>query len=167
MIRKIGTLALGLALLSGSFQAMAQRVRLDDSLSPVDTLHVDLAWEADALARTASAPSTLAVELPPATGRIAGAEIRLDTSAWVGQQARIFLTIPDMGGESMDIELRWEAGGRFLPGSVRPGQSTLVFEGPIDGPVTSVVFSFVLLVGDRAGSLQNGLDVFYELEALP
>ena len=146
--------------------ASAQRVRLDDSLSPVDSLHVDLAWEADALLMSGRLSAARAgAPPPPATGRLPGVDVRLDTREFAGQQARIFLSIAGLA-ESADFELRWETGGRFLPGTVRPGQSALVFEGLIEQPITSAVFSFFLSVGDDDIS-QNGLEVIYEIEVLP
>ena len=146
--------------------ASAQRVRLDDSPSPVDSLHIELAWETDAIAALALAQQANVDELPPATGRLPGVEVRLDTREFVGSQARIFLSIQGLG-ESPDVRLGGEAGGRFLAGSVRPGQATLVFEGLIEQPVTSGVFSFTLEVGEASALPQNSLEVIYELEALP
>ena len=145
--------------------ASAQRVRLDDSPSPVDSLHVDLAWETDALLIAGGLSALNAGLPPPATGRLPGVDVRLDTREFVGQQVRIFLSVAGVP-EAADFELRWETGGQFLPGAVRPGQSALVFEGAIEQPITNAVFSFFLSVGDGDIS-QNGLDVIYELEALP
>ena len=105
-------------------------------------------------------------ELPPAIGRLPGVEVRLDTREFVGRQARIFLSIQGLG-DAPDVRLGWDAGGRFLAGSVRPGQATLVFEGLIDQPVTSAIFSFTLEVGEASAVPQNSLEVIYELETLP
>ena len=102
-----------------------------------------------------------------ARGLLPGIEVRLDTSAFVGQAARIYLTMPPATANASDLELSWEAQGRFLSGRVRPGQSTLVFEGPVEQPLTRAVFNFVLLVGERTGTQQNRMEVFYELETLP
>ena len=164
MSYRTGFAALALLLVSGT--ASAQRVRLDDSPSPVDSLHIDLAWETDAMAALAFAQPANVAELPPATGRLPGVEVRLDTRDYVGRQARIFLSIQGLG-ESADVRLAWEAGGRFLAGSVRPGQATLVFEGLIEQPVTSGIFSFILEVGEASALPQNSLEVIYELETLP
>jgi hypothetical protein len=145
--------------------AHGQRIRLDDSQSPRATVPVNLSLPADAiagiLARGASPPEQWA------TGQTPGVEVRLDTSAFVGQAARIYLTMPATVADGADLELRWEAQGRFLSGSARPGQSTLIFEGQVEQPLTSAVFNFVLLVGERTGTQQNRMEVFYELESLP
>jgi hypothetical protein len=153
-------------LLLAAGPAAAQRVRLDDSLSPANSLHVDLRWETAALAAALKSPLAVAQNLPAATGRLPGVEVRLDTREYVGRQARIFLRIEGVA-ESTDLEMRFEANGRFLPGAVRPGQSALVFEGAIEQALTSAVFSFVLSVGDGADLSQNSLEVIYEIEPLP
>jgi hypothetical protein len=153
-------------LLLASGMASAQRVRLDDSPSLVNSAHIDLAWETDAIAALAVAQPANIRELPPATGRLPGVDVRLDTREFVGRQARIFLSIEGLG-EAADVRLAWEAGGRFLAGSVRPGQATLVFEGLIEQPVTGGVFSFILEVGEVSAVPQNSLEVIYEIEALP
>jgi hypothetical protein len=162
-MRLAGVTAIALAVLC--LDAEAQRVRLDDSPSPVDTVPVDFALESRAVAEILRAGATAATER--ATGRVPSVEVRLDTRAFVGQTARIYLTMPAAFADAADLELSWEAGGRFLSGSARPGQSTLVFEGQVDEPLTSAVFSFVLQVGERAGSQKNRMEIFYELETLP
>lgn len=155
-----------LALLLAAGTAAAQRVRLDDSLSPVDSVHIDLAWNTDDIAALAIAQPGGFDASPPATGRLPGVEVRLDTREFVGREARIFLSIQGPG-EAADVRLGWEARGRFLAGSVRPGQATLVFEGLIEQPVTSGIFNFVLEVVEVSALLQNSLEVIYELETLP
>jgi len=154
-----------LLLLLVSVTAEAQRIRLDDSLSPVDAVPVNLTLDPNAVAgmlRHGAAPVD-----QPAKGSTPAVEVRLDTSAFVGQSARIWLTMPASVADPSDLELRWESQGRFLSGAARPGQSTLVFEGQVEGPLTSAVFNFTLLVGERTGTQQDRMEVFYELETLP
>ena len=66
-----------------------------------------------------------------------------------------------------DLELEWHATNPFISGGVRPGNSTLVYEGVIDNVVTSAVFTFALRL-DR-GPVTETIDVEpnYELEILP
>lgn len=151
-------------LLLAAAPAAAQRIRLDDSPSPVDSLHVDLGWEADALLLSSS--GSLSGAAPPATGRLPGVEVRLDTRDFVGQPGRIFVSLRDVA-ESVDLTLAWEAGGRFIAGSIRPGQSALVFEGPIEQAITIAVFSFVVELGDGSVPPPNSMELVYEFEALP
>jgi len=149
----------------------AQRVQLDDSLSPIDTLAVELAWEPGTVQRAmnelmAGVPNAG----PPLTGRIDSVDVRLDTSAFVGRSARIYLTLPAIVpglGSPGDLTLNWDATQPFIGGAVRPGQSTLVFEGLVEAVVTRAQFSFALRLDRGADTDTFDLEPFYELEVLP
>ncbi len=160
-------LATGLLL---TFAAHAQRVQLDDSLSPVDTIAVTLDWDAGTVRRALGALMAGVPNAgPPLTGRANNVEVRLDTREFVGESARIYLTLPAVIsglGSPSDFELGWDATLPFIAGVARPGQSTLVFEGAIESVVTSAVFSFSLQL-DR-GDVPETFDVepYYELEIL-
>jgi len=151
--------------------ASAQRVRLDDSLSLVDSHPVELGWSQGQIDAALQALVVGADDaLPPMSGRVPGVQVRLDTRAFVGRTARIYLSLPvSMSGveNPADLELRWEAGGVFLPGSVRPGQATLVFEGVVEQDVTSVVFDFLLLLDNAGIGHSFTVEPFYEIEVLP
>ena len=168
----LGKASLPLMLLAlAAASASAQRVRLDDSLSPTQSYTVDMSWSHGELHRALNALMVGASDPgPPLSGTIANVEVRLDTSDFVGESARIYLALSSLISgldSSVGLELRWEVSDEFLSGAVHPGQSTLVFEGTIEAPVTSAVFSFLLV-------LENGTDVdlfevepTYELEILP
>jgi hypothetical protein len=171
MMRLGTTFAAGVLLALGAMSAQGQRVRLDDSLSPIQAFAVELAWSPSEVTRALQAMLLDAPEATPrATGRIPNVEVRLDTSEFVGRAARIYLSLPipssGLGG-TLDLELRWEASGSFLPGAVRPGQSTLVFEGVLEEPVTSVVFNFSLALENGAAADPFDLEPVYEIELLP
>jgi hypothetical protein len=171
MTRSITTIAVGLALTLAVPGALAQRTRLSDSLSPVQTYTVDIAWGPAEITRALAALAANAPDaLPAVTGHVPRAEVRLDTREFVGRTARIYLTLPLPGtgaGGTLDLEIRWEGDGRFLAGAVRPGQSTLVFEGMIEEPVTSAVFDFVIALGNGAAADPFALEPIYEIEPLP
>jgi len=151
--------------------AVAQRIALDDSLSPTGVVAVELApgpggvaQGLRALLSGASAPG------PTLAGSMPNVEVRLDTHQFVGASAQIYLTLPPLVsglGNAADLELRWEATAGFLPGTVRPGQSALVFAGTVEQPVTNVVFNFVLLLDNGIGADAFELEPIYELELLP
>ena len=149
----------------------AQRVRLDDSLSPTQSYAVDMSWSPGELHRALSALMAGASDAgPPLTGHIANVEVRLDTRDFVGESARIYLALPSLisGLESSaGFELRWDAGEEFLSGAVRPGQSTLVFDGTIEASVMSAVFSFLLVLEDGTVADLFEVEPTYELEILP
>jgi hypothetical protein len=169
MMRFTWGLAVLLAL--AATPAPAQRARLDDSLSLVESHPVELGWSQGQINTALQALAAGADGgLPPMSGRIPGVQVRLKTRDFVGRAARIFLTLPvSMSGveNPADLELRWEASGAFLPGSLRPGQSTLVFEGVIEQDVTSVIFDFLLLLENPGLSDTFTVEPFYEIEVLP
>jgi len=154
-----------------AFEATAQRVQLDDSLSPVDTIAVALEWDSGTIRRAlgelmAGVPNAG----PPLTGRADNVEVRLDTREFVGESARIYLTLPAVIsglGSPSDFELGWNATQPFVSGVARPGQSTLIFEGPIESPVTSAVFGFSLQLARGADTDTFDVEPYYELEILP
>lgn len=163
------TLYILLALVTST--AAAQRQRIDDSLSPVDFFAVDLNWSPADMQRALAAllggaDDTGAIQ----TGRIANVEVRLDTRNYVGRSVRIFLNLPpSFSGldNPAGFELQWDATDAFLPGSVRPGQSSLVFDGVVDQPVTRAVFSFVFLLEGGTDADVFDVEPFYEIEPNP
>jgi hypothetical protein len=160
-----------LLLVAFAMAATAQRVQLDDSFSPIESYAVELQWSATEINRALRALQAGAADaLPAMSARIPNVEVRLDTRAFVGRAARIYLRLPTVSadiGSPADLELRWEASGAFLAGAVHPGQSTLVFDGPVEQPVTSVIFDFVLLLENSGVGDSFGLEPVYEIEVLP
>ena len=107
-------------LLAGvSLSATAQRVRLDDSLSPIGSYAVDLQWGTAEINRALRALHSGATDaLPAMSARIPNVEVRLDTHAFVGRAARIYLRLPAVNaavGSPADMELRWKRAVRFSP----------------------------------------------------
>jgi hypothetical protein len=154
-----------------STSAEAQRVKLDDSLSPTETYPVNLSWAPGEIKRSLNSliAGTEDAGLP-LTGGISNVEVRLDTRDFVGADARIYLTLPALvsGLDSpAGLELSWEASDQFLSGAVHPGQSTLVFDGTIEAPVTSAIFNFLLVLDTDTSADSFELEPIYELEVLP
>lgn len=158
------------ALLTLSATAQAQRVRLDDSLSPVDVFAVDLEWSQSEMRRVLAAMLGGTDDDVMLTGHVTNVDVRLDTRDYVGQSARIFLNLPALInglGNSAGFELSWNVSNPFFSGSVRPGQSTLVFDGRIEQPVTAAVFSFALLLESGADAPVFDVEPYYEIELSP
>lgn len=151
--------------------AFAQRIELDDSLSPRQNYFLDLKWTPQEIGRAITAMfNSRASALPPLTGRIPNVDTRLNTSAFIGQSAKIYLALPILqtGTHSPNnMQLSWRTRGKFMSGSVRPGQSTLVFEGIINEAITTEVFDFTLSIenGDIPGNFT--LEPKYEIEVTP
>jgi len=150
--------------------ALAQRMALDDSLSPRQLYDLDVGWGPQEIMRSVRAllndqdPS-----LPPVTGYLPGVDIRLDTRAYVGRTVRIYLRLPTAmpGADSVgDIELSWRANDLLLDGSVSPGQEALLFEGMVDGPVTGGVLNFTIAIGAGGVRQRFNLEPLYEIEII-
>jgi hypothetical protein len=161
-----------LASLLLSSAASGQRVELDDSLSPQNNYAVQLDWEQPVTARAIAAilADGTATAAPPMTGHVPGVEVRLDTAEFEGADARIFMTLPPATAgiaSPSDLELQWTARTPFLPGSVRPGESELLFEGRIVGPIMTAVFDFSVLLFGEPETDTFDVEPLYELELLP
>ena len=56
--------------------------------------------------------------------------VRLDTAPWKGRRGRIYMTLPQ--NADSQVVATWGTQGRLLPGTLRSGERTLVYAGPID-----------------------------------
>jgi hypothetical protein len=150
--------------------AYAERVLLDDSLSPRQNYAVDLTWDPQSVGQALGALfEDQSAALPPLTGYLSAVEIRLDTSRYVGQRARIFMSFPaNITGDNSGgtLGMAWEARGQFESGSMLPGQAVLIFEGPIDAPIVSGTFDFAISIGSAGHSESFSFELVYELEVI-
>ncbi len=56
-------------------------------------------------------------------------QVRLDVSAWLGRSGRIYHKLPAL--PAGPVTVRWSTNGPLLPGTLRGGERTLVYSGPI------------------------------------
>jgi hypothetical protein len=110
-------------------------------------------WDAPTGKRGA-APSTL-------TGRIA-VQTRLDVRAWKHRMGRIYLTLQNtpLG----PLSTSWTTRGRLLPGSVRAGERTLVYSGPIDTDVLEDELLLTIKADGRRLVRTEQLDFSFEID---
>ena len=95
-------------------------------------------------------------------------EFRLKTQPYVGKKVQIFLGVPRLvkGLRSPSaMRLEWKTRSKFSPGSLLPGDRTLVFQGKITDSVMSD-FDFRIYLDGRY--LERGLefDPVFEIEVL-
>jgi len=106
------------ALLLAAFApaATAQAIRLDDSASQVLSGLVRMNWE----------------EPTPGRGDMLLGQVtvlvRLDTAALRGRSGRIYQVLDR---QATPVDVSWTARGLLLPGTLRDGERTLVYAGPI------------------------------------
>ena len=151
--------------------ANAQRERLDELQSAAQDYNLDLEWQPAQLRLVLSALAAGNRGAAPALeGDIPGAVVRLDTRDYQDRRARIYITLPTQTrglDAGTDLELFWQSSGEVIEGSVRPGQSALLYEGRVEKPVTLFTLNLRLVVGDSIRSRQFVLEPFYEIELLP
>jgi len=117
---------------------------LNDSLSPRQQYTIQFDWAHN------ERPSRLSrSEYLLQKARIPNVEVRLDTSGFIGQSARIYLKLPEqidgLAGTAGFL-LTWTTRGMFLSGEIRPGGRSLIYDGAIKTNVMYDLFSFTLTV---------------------
>lgn len=143
--------ALGLAFLV--FPALAEPIRLDDSLSQVTPPVAEWAWEPGSL-RSGNSRLLMKVVV----------NVRLDTRKWVGKQGRIFMVMPVEGAGPLRAE--WETLGRLQAGRLAPGERALVFSGSIPSPWLEDTMRLQLVADSRTMTESpKRLSFHFEMEA--
>ena len=136
--------------------------RLDDSASPRQRLEARVAWEAPNEVLGLSEE-----QLNSMLAFIDDFELRLDTSKFEGERARIFLTLPISvrGLRRADgMVMAWKTEGVFENGSVTPGDRALIFDGVIPGPLMTDIFDITLTIDTREVIGGLNFDPIYEIE---
>ena len=145
--------------LSSSLEAAEQ---LSDLASPQQRVFANVTW-----AEPNRIVGISEEDLHAIVGRVNGLEIRLDTTAFVGQSARIFLRLPlQVRGlrNASGLRMEWSAQDAFLDGSVVPGTRTLLFEGVIPGPIVRDIMNITLRIDSRMVTRELNIEPIYEIE---
>lgn len=157
--------AAGLALAFALAAAPATAgTRLDDSLSPRQRIELGARWEGG------SDEARSGEELLAITAEARDIEVRLNTAAWTGRNAEIYIAFPpDIVGLRLPGALRieWRTRGRFLAGASIPGQRVLVFRGRIEAAVTAETFDFTYRIDGRHFDRRLQFQPIFEIEPLP
>ena len=116
----LATLTLVVLLSSGQFwaaDARATTFRVDDSGTIVSQAVVPMRWRQ--LVPGRGADHTVEASL-----RVA---VRLNLARWLNQPVRVYMALAPMPGEP--VQASWRTQGRLLPGTLKSGARTLVYEG--------------------------------------
>jgi hypothetical protein len=143
-------------------QVLAER--LDDSLSPRRQVNLELQWKYQG-----NLDSLSDVEFNAVTAQARNLDTRLDTSAYIGSDARIFLELPILVrglGNPSSLLLSWTTGGLFNPGRVTPGNRTLIYEGGITQAVMRDIITFTFELDARYLLQPLRLEPVYEIEII-
>lgn len=150
MIRTALAAAL-LGLMSVALPGRAETFRVDDSASVVEGGQVRMKW--DEVAPVAGSSSQL-------TGRMR-VQARLDLAPWRGRQGRIYLTLPM---DAVPVTAHWTSRGRLLPGTLRSGDRTLVYAGPITADRLEDTLDFTLHADGRRLQRDEQLEFVFEID---
>jgi len=139
-------------LLLAIFPAAAQTHRIDDSASQVLDGALRLKWNEriphGSQAYLASGQTTVLA--------------RLDVSPWKGRQARIYLRLPEQPGGQFNAT--WTTQGRLMPGTLRSGERTLVYAGPIQTDMIEDTLRLLIEVDTRRMSRDEQLAFSFEID---
>jgi hypothetical protein len=138
--------------------------RLDDSQSPRQRFDLQTRWEY--LDGESNAPEQLMAIIAEARD----VEVRLNTTAWAGRNAEIYIVFPaEITGLRLPSAMRieWRTRGRLNAGVAIPGQRALVFRGRIEGPVTGDFFDFTYRIDGRHFDRRMQFQPVFEIEPLP
>ena len=105
-----------------------------------------------------------------ATGRQLGNDIeaaamvtvRLNVAPWLNRNGRIYLALPQQPIGVVTVD--WATQGRLLPGTLRSGERTLVYMGPIRTPVIEDNFQLKVVADGRRVALTQRLQFRFEID---
>lgn len=108
---------------TGEHSANGRIFRVDDSGTVVLDPVLEMQWQPPGRTNATS----------PLVSASTHVSVQLNLSAWVGKSGRIYMTLPRTSGPT--VRASWNTGGTLLPGSLVSGERTVVFVGPIGGPM--------------------------------
>ena len=140
-------LSLGLAQKVG-----AAAVKVDDSGSLVSQTRVPMRWSQARLGRRPDNTVEGSVQVA----------LRLDLSPWLNRPVRLYMALPPSTGEP--IQASWTAQGRLLPGTLRSGGRSLVFNDVVRSKRLEESIFLTLKSDARRLAPQQTLAFYFEIE---
>ena len=89
-------------------------------------------------------------------------QVRLDTSAWVGRTARIYMALPAQPIGL--VKASWQTQGQLLSGQLNSGQRGLVWSGPVSKPLLEDVMTVTIVSDGRLLSAAQLLRFYFEID---
>ena len=132
--------------------ALAGTTRVDDSGTVVSQGVVSMRWRQLVPGRGADNSVEAGV-------RVA---LRLNLSRWLNQPVKLYMGLAPMAGEP--VHAAWRTQGRLLPGSVRSGARTLVFDGNAGVASLEETIELTLRTDGRALVSPQSLQFYFEVD---
>ena len=142
--------ALALGLVVG---VQAATVRVDDSGTVVSQGVVPMRWKQLVPGRGADH----AVE---ASVRVA---LRLNLAKWINQPIRLYMGLAPSAGEP--VYASWRTQGRLMPGALRSGTRSIIFNGIATAAALEETIELVLKTDGRALVSPQALQFYFEIDS--
>lgn len=97
-------------------------------------------------------------------GRL-NAALRLNLSSWLHRSARIYMSLAPTEGDQLSVT--WRTQGRLLPGAVRSGGRTLVFEGEVRDAYLMETIELDIVADGRQLTRAQSLHFTFDIETSP
>ncbi|MEA1619936.1 hypothetical protein SOQ14_13515 [Erythrobacter sp. T5W1-R] len=131
--------------------ASARVLKVDDSGTVVLDPVLEMQWQPPGRSGSTS--------LVSASTRVS---VQLNLAAWVGRSGRIYMTLPRAPGPT--VRATWKTGGTLLPGTLLSGDRTLVYAGPVTGPVIRDLIEIALEADGARLTQPEALAFGFEIE---
>lgn len=139
--------------LSLTIDVRAATVRVDDSGTVVSQGVVPMRWKQLVPGRGADH----AVE---ASVRVA---LRLNLTKWINQPVRLYMGLAPSAGEP--IYASWRTQGRLMPGALRSGTRSIIFNGIATAAALEETIDLVLKTDGRALVSPQALQFYFEIDS--
>lgn len=151
----LASLASLLALAGNPLTAGATTYRVDDTGTVVNQAVTPMRWRQ--LAPGRAGDNTVEGNLT--------VTLRLNLSPWLNRQARVYMLLAPT--EDDQLVANWRTQGRLLPGTLRSGGRTLVFEGVVRDAFLQENILLNLIANGRAIDRPQSLQFNFEIEVSP
>jgi hypothetical protein len=88
--------------------------------------------------------------------------LRLNLSRWLNQPIRLYMGLAPAAGEP--VHAAWRTQGRLLPGTIRSGARTLIFEGSAGMALLEETLELTLRTDGRALVSPQTLQFYFEVD---
>lgn len=88
--------------------------------------------------------------------------LRLNLSRWLNQPVRLYMGLAPVAGEPIFVS--WRTQGRLLPGSLRSGGRTLIFDGIVSTASLEETVELLLKTDGRALTSSQALQFYFEVD---
>ncbi|RYX95349.1 MAG: hypothetical protein EOO28_11330 [Comamonadaceae bacterium] len=88
--------------------------------------------------------------------------LRLNLQRWLNQPVRLYMALPPATCEPVHAE--WRTQGRLLPGSLRTGARTLIFDGVATAALLEETLDLTLRTDGRSLTSTQSLQFYFEID---